>query len=253
MYTRSPRMWDTIPLKKEDVKKFTNIKKKFGFSSIVVHMPYLPNLANSVDLVNHNKTRLTLLEEIKRVEVIEADFLVCHLGSHKGKGKEKGIKTIVEHLEAAINIEPNVKILLENSAGSKNSIGETFKEINSILEQISDRSKIGVCLDTCHTHAAGYDLNAKNIHNTIEIIESEIGLNSINVVHLNDIRGSLGSNKDRHEHIGIGDIGLDGFREFLRIKSFRSLPIILETPQDDFRIDKDNLQVVKTLLNDSVN
>lgn len=250
MYTRSPRVWKTNALKPKDIEKFKQTREELNFRNCVIHMPYLPNLANVSDPKGIQRTRQVAHEEVERADQLKVDFLIFHMGSHKGKGKEKGLKSIVSHLEHLIAQEPLVKLTLENSAGSKNSVGESFEDLEYVINHVSDASKLAICLDTCHTHAAGYNLSGGHVDDTLDLIETEVGLKYISVIHLNDIRGSLGSNKDRHEHIGMGDIGSQGFRELLNTNKLpiESIPIILETPQDDTRKDKDNLNAVRTLL-----
>jgi deoxyribonuclease IV len=151
--------------------------------------------------------------------------------------------------------DPNsVMIILENSAGGRNSIGSRFDELGLILDKLKSSSggsnPFGVCLDTCHAFAAGYDLRTKEgIEETLDQFRSEIGLSNLKVIHLNDSREDLNSNRDRHEHIGLGKIGQKGFREFLRHNVIRKLPIIMETPIDSRRSESDNLKIVLDLLN----
>ena len=138
--------------------------------------------------------------------------MVLHLGSHKGVGTKKGIQQVVKSLEKAIIEEPSVKLLLENSAGTKNAIGSNFEEIGTILDNISDPKKVGVCFDTCHAFAAGYDLRTlSTVEKTHESFENHIGLKNLNIIHANDSKGKLNGRKDRQEHIGLGFIKEKGF------------------------------------------
>ena len=215
------------------------------FKDIVVHMPYLPNLATNED-INFTKSVQTLLEEVKRCNRLNIPFLVLHLGSHKGKGTKVGIQQIVKSLDKVIATEPHVRLCLENSAGTKNSIGSKFEEIGEIIEKVSDPDKIGVCFDTCHGFAAGYDLrDSEAVENTLNLFETSIDLRKLFVIHANDSKNQLNSRKDRHEHIGLGGIGSQGFKEIL--KQFPKVLYILETPNDDRRKDIENLAFIRAL------
>jgi len=138
---------------------------------------------------------------------------------------------------------------LENSSGQKNSIGSKFEEIRVLLDQLNDK-KYAVCLDTCHAFAAGYDLRtAEEVSNVFKKFDDIIGIRNLKVLHLNDSKGQLNENKDRHEHIGLGSIGKQGMKEILKTKYFRQIPIIMETPIDDIRGNKDNMKAVVELFN----
>jgi deoxyribonuclease-4 len=250
IFTRSSRSWAFKPLDKEEIKKFRVSKTKFekDFGKVVVHMPYLPNLATS-EQEKYEKSLLSLIEEVKRCDQLGAEFLVAHLGSHKGAGVEKGRNNVISILEKAVELEPKVQILLENTAGTKNSVGSHFSDISVIIEKISDPTKIGVCFDTCHAFAAGYDLRTKEaLDETLELFDQEIGLSRLEVIHCNDSKTPLNGKSDRHEHIGLGKIGIGGFKELFWHKISLSKPIILETPINDIRDDFANLKVVKSLI-----
>ena len=143
-----------------------------------------------------------------------------------------------------------MKILLETSAGSKNSVGSKFEEIGKIIENVTDPAKIGVCFDTCHVFAAGYDIrDEEGLYNTLNDFNDFIGLEKLNVLHLNDSKGPLGSGKDRHEHIGLGNIGVNGFAALLNHKKLNNLPSIIETPINEIRGNRENLDILKELMN----
>ena len=248
MYTRSPRAWQAKKLDKETCERFKIERKKHKFEKVVVHMPYLPNLSNS-DSKAKELSHAVLLEEISRCDMLEVDYLVLHCGSHKGKGIRSGIDTIIEHLIDACNHAKTVTLLLENSSGSKNSVGSKFGELAEIMERVgSDRLQI--CLDTCHTHVAGYNLSSGKALNTLDKIAENIKLNKIQVLHINDAKGKVGSLKDRHEHIGRGTIGEQGFIEFFTHPSLisRKLPLILETPINEFGNDAKNLGALRKIV-----
>lgn len=245
MFTRSSRSWATKPLDEISISLFKEKKKSKSFPELVVHMPYLPNLAASDDDI-YTKSVDTLLSEISRCDTLDVQFLVLHLGSHKGMGLENGQKQLIQALEKALTLDHKVTLLLENSAGTKNSIGSEFKDIGYIMENISDNSNIGICFDTCHAFAAGYDLrNASKVEKTLNELDSWIGLKKLKVVHANDSTTFLKGGRDNHQHIGLGHIGEEGFKEIL--KQFPNVPFILETPSDEVRDDKGNLWKIRYL------
>jgi len=242
IFTRNPRGWNFKDLEKNEINNFINKTKRMNFSQTLAHMPYLPNLASSREEV-YLKSVEALIIDLRRTGLLGIPYLVTHLGSHLGSGKEKGIVRIVSACEKALN-EVNNKVLLlfENTAGQKNSMGDTFKEIKDIIEKIDLKERIGVCFDTCHAFASGYDLRSQQaVDKTLSEFDKHIGLDLLKAVHLNDARGDLGSNLDRHEHIGFGQIGETGFKAFLQSKLIKKLPIILETPIDGRCDDYGNL------------
>ena len=246
VFTRSPRMWKYRELRDEEVAAFKQKRKDAGIDPVFSHMPYLPNLSSS-NMPAYAKSVGTLRLEFTRCNQLGIPYLVTHLGSHLGKGLDTGIEQIVNAIDSATKGLPSHPvILLENTSGKTNEVGSTFEEINTIIENVST-DLIGVCFDTCHGFARGYDItNEKGVEKTIQNIESTVGFSRVGLVHLNDSKGELGSRKDRHNHIGLGNIGEDGFRAILKSK-FGSKPMVLETPVDDFRSDRDNLLKVREL------
>lgn len=250
MFTRNPRGWAAKSLVKEAVESF---KAKLASSNIdraaiCAHMPYLPNLSSSKkDL--YKKSLDTFVNEVKRCAVLGVPQLVIHLGSHLGAGTQIGIKNLANACNtAAAKADNDVMILLENMAGQKNSVGARFEELKQILEMLEPRKRFGVCFDTCHAFAAGYDLRSKDkVQDGVAEFDKYVGMKELRIVHLNDSKGELNCNLDRHEHIGLGCIGEIGFRAILAQKEFRRLPLILETPIDDRRDDVGNLQKVREL------
>ena len=250
MFTRNPRGWAAKSLVKEEVESFKAklASSKIASDAICAHMPYLPNLSSSKkDL--YKKSLDTFVNEVKRCAVLGVPQLVIHLGSHLGAGTQIGIKNLANACNiAAAKADNDVTILLENMAGQKNSIGSRFEELKEILEQLEPRKRFGVCFDTCHAFAAGYDLRSKDkVQNVIAEFDKYVGMKNLRIVHLNDSKGELNCHVDRHEHIGLGYIGEEGFKAVLAQKEFRKLPLILETPVDDRRDDVENLQKVREL------
>ena len=268
IFSRNPRGWAAKPLGDEDVKSFRAKLAKSSISpeSVIVHMPYLPNLAAPEGEL-YKKSVDTLAAEVQRCDKLGIPNLVIHLGSHLGKGTEDGISQLVKACNNALGDGKStsshlnqstrktkkknapVRILLENMAGQKNSIGGKFEEIRLLLDKLEPKGSFGVCLDTCHVFASGIDLRKKrDVEKMLSDFDSTVGLKQLKLLHLNDSKGELNSRIDRHEHIGLGKIGKAGFAALLQHESLRELPMIMETPVDKERSDTDNLQVVLDLL-----
>ena len=249
IFTRSPRSWHVKDLSDNDVKSF---KQKLDDSKIdrfatVAHMPYLPNLATPNHDV-YSKSVNTLVKEVERCGKLGIPFLVTHLGSHLGTGEENGIKRLVKGLEKAAEVKNDVMILLENTAGQKNSVGSDFDQLASIFSQLKPTKRFGICFDTCHTFSAGYDLRTDNaVKDTMEKFDEVVSLEHLKILHLNDSKGTLGSNIDRHYHIGLGGIGEKGLSAIIKFMNKKKIPMILETPIDDIRGDFENVKKAKEL------
>lgn len=250
IFTRNPRGWAAKPLTSSDA---TNFKEKLAKTKIdrfatVAHMPYLPNLSSPED-DPFARSLDSLIDEAKRCSKLGIPYLVAHLGSHKGKGDEKGIEMLVKAFtKAAKDTSDDVMILLENTAGQKNSVGSDLDQLGSILSQLKPAKRFGICFDTCHGFAAGYDMSTeKGAATTLEKLDKAIGFEHLKILHLNDSKGELGSNLDRHEHIGLGHIGEKGLGYIIKAINRKKIPIILETPIDERRDDVGNLKKVKEL------
>jgi len=248
IFTRNPRGWKFRPLDEEEVSSFLERRRQTSFKFVVAHMPYLPNLATPVKALMR-KSRSSLREEVKRCDSLGIDYLVAHIGSHMGKGTMVGVRNVAEACDEALEESTGKTVLLlENMAGQKNCVGARFEELSLILDLVKKRKRVGVCLDTCHLLAAGFDMTSKEaVERTLSIFDELVGLKEIRVVHLNDSEGPLGGALDTHEHIGLGQIGREGFRAFLHHDSVTDLPLLMETPVDDRRRDAQNLQTVKRL------
>jgi deoxyribonuclease-4 len=250
IFTTNPRSWRPRVLTDLETEKFNEKRIKYNFQKVFSHMPYLPNLA-SPKIKVYDLSVKTLLSEVSRCMRLNIPFLVTHLGSHLGEGYRRGVKRIIDALNQANNLSKGkVKILLENTAGSPNSIGSKFEHIGDIINGVQHNSYIGFCFDTCHGWAAGYDIKTvKGVNETVEKLDNIIGLKKVYLIHLNDSVGGLGSHIDRHEHIGLGSIGLDGFKNFLR-SCLSQQPLIMETPIDERRSDLENLLTVKKIISE---
>ncbi|MBI2127159.1 MAG: deoxyribonuclease IV [Thaumarchaeota archaeon] len=248
IFTRNPRGWKFSDLKKEDVKHFRDKLNGSDLVSPLDHMPYLPNLATPDEEI-YKKSVDVLAAELKRSSSLGIPYVVTHLGSHKGKGLAFGIKRVINACNKALKEANNdTMILLEITAGTQNSVGSTFENLRQIIDGTRPDNRVGICFDTCHAFAAGYDISRKEgVARTINLLDEIIGLERVKAVHVNDSKGPLGSGLDRHEHIGMGYIGEKGFRELFAYKHFRNLPLVLETPVDSRQDDAGNMAKLKQI------
>ena len=247
IFTRSPRSWHAKELTKDVIDAFKSKLKdsKIDRFAICAHMPYLPNLATPKDDA-FEKSVNTLVSEVERCAQLGIPYLVTHLGSHLGTGEEAGIKRLVDGLTKAGQTKNDVMILLENTAGQKNSVGSDFQQLGEIFKQLKPGKKFGVCLDTCHAFVAGYDLRTKEkVKETFKEFDKHVGIKNLKILHLNDARGELGCNLDRHYHLGLGGIGEEGITSVVKFANKEKIPIILETPIDDDRDDFENVKIAK--------
>ena len=250
IFTRNPRGWGAPRLSDKVV---SNFKRKLSASKIdrfatAAHMPYLPNFS-SPETVPFQKSMKSLIEEAKRCGKLGIPYLVAHLGSHKGTGQKEGVRRVVKAFNKAAAETPNdVMILLENNAGHKHSVGSSLEELAEMFSQVKPRSRFGVCFDTCHAFAVGYDLKTtRQAKSLLKKFDDLIGSDNIKIIHLNDSKGPLGCKADRHEHIGLGHIGEVGLGYFVKFAKTKKIPIILETPIDERRDDKENVRIVRQL------
>ncbi len=249
IFTRSPRSWHAKALTDKDISVFREKVQRSDIDRMatVAHMPYLPNLATP-DKEAFEKSVNAIVKEVERCGRLGIPYLVTHLGSHLGTGEEAGIKRLVKGLMKAAKVDNDVMILLENTAGQKNSVGSDFGQWAEILSQLEPSDRFGVCLDTCHAFAAGYDLRtARDVRDTFSKFDKAVGFRHLKILHLNDSKGELGNNLDRHYHIGLGNIGEIGMGEIVRMINKKKIPMILETPIDDIRTDSGNIEAVKNL------
>ncbi len=247
IFTRNPRGWHAKELIDEDVSNFKSKLKesKIDRFATCAHMPYLPNLASPKD-DGFQKSVKILGDEVERCAQLGIPYLVTHLGSHLGTGEEAGIKRLVEGLTQAVHPKYDVMILLENTAGQKNSVGSEFKQLGEIFNQLKPAKKFGICFDTCHAFVSGYDLRTKEkVKETFEEFDKHVGIENLKILHLNDARGEIGCNLDRHYHLGLGGIGEEGIAAVVKFANKKKIPIILETPIDDDRDDFENIRKAK--------
>jgi len=248
IFTKSPRGWEYENLAVKEIDGFVEKCREHGFKQPADHMPYLPNLASPTD-DTYNRSVSSLVTELRRCEALKIPYLVTHTGSHLGKGEKFGLDRAVAACNKALSeVDGEVMILLENTAGTKNSIGSKFENLSYILENVELKQRIGVCFDTCHAFAAGYDLRScEDVDRTLGLLKDIIGLDKVKLVHLNDSKGEFNSHSDRHDHIGLGHIGEKGFRAFLQSEFAQTRPLVMETPVDNRRDDQGNLKKAKEL------
>lgn len=225
-FVSSPMIWKVKSLGKEEAAAFAEKARARGISPTVIHMPYLANFASPNKAI-YDKSREALRLNIERCNQIGADYLVLHLGSDMGQGKDAGIQRVVDAVSEHVD-KMQGKLLLENQAGSANSVGSDLNDLRRIHQGIASR-KAGYCIDTCHAFAAGYDIRKRDV---MERIASEIQLDEVHVAHINDSKFELGSARDRHARLGEGHIGLEGIRNFISFRDMSRKALILETPTD---------------------
>lgn len=226
-YTGAPQNTARIPINEELTNKAKELmlKNNIDIKNVVVHAPYIINLANSN---NFDFNVRFLKEEISRVESLGVDKLVLHPGSHVGLGVGVGIQNIIDSLNVSLTENTKVTICLETMAGKGSEVGKSFEEIKTIIDGVKYKDKIGVCMDTCHLNDAGYDLS--DFDSILEEFDKVIGLNYLRVVHINDSKNIMGAHKDRHDNIGIGSIGFDNLIKIIYHDKLKGIPKILETP-----------------------
>ena len=248
IFTRNPRSWRFKRLIFDEVTQFREKLVTSKIEPAVAHMPYLANFSCPKEVIYQKSVR-TLILELERCDALGIPYLVTHLGSHLGKGREIGLERLIRAVNTAFDSSRSrTMLLLENTAGTKNSMGSSFEDIREILDHVAEKARVAVCFDTCHAFAAGYDLkDTESVGKTVAKLGEIIGLDLLKVVHVNDSKSELGSRVDRHEHIGMGCIGEEGFKAILQAEVFRRLPLILETPIDTRGTDLMNLRRIREL------
>jgi len=249
MFLKNQVQWVGKPLKQEEIAEFRRLQAATGIQTVFAHSTYLINLCSPVD-TEWKRSVNAFHDELERAEALGLRYVVVHPGSHKAAGVEVGIARIVDALDELHRRTHGyrVQILLENSAGAGKMIGSRFEELHAVLNRIKEPDRIGVCLDTCHLFAAGYDIRTRPAYEATMIASDRIvGLHRVKVFHLNDAKKGLGSGLDRHEHIGQGQIGVDAFRFLLNDPRVASVPMCIETPKDDDESDPRNLALLRSL------
>jgi deoxyribonuclease-4 len=249
IFSRNPRGWAVKPLDKDDISEFKKLREQWGIGPVFVHTNYLINLAsNRPDLYERSIEHFVI--DLERTEALGAEYLVTHLGSASSKNEEWMIDRVSDALNMAMKLHtPNAMILLENTAGEAGDVGYTLEQVQDVISLLNKPSHIGMCYDTCHGFAAGYDIRTpKGVDALAEKIASTVGLKRLMGMHLNDCLRDFNSRVDRHWHIGEGKIGLDGFKVLLNHPTFIDVPKIMETPKETEDDDPRNMRVVKSLV-----
>lgn len=230
IYTGAPQNTRRKPIEELNIEAGIKHMGEHNISDMVVHAPYIINIANTIKAATFEIGVEFLQLELERTEAIGAKQIVLHPGAHVGAGVDAGINRIIEGLNEVLRPEQNVQIALETMAGKGTEIGRSFDELAKIIDGVTHNEKLSVCLDTCHIHDAGYEITEGRFNDVLNEFDKIIGVDRIQVVHVNDSKNECGAKKDRHENIGFGHIGFDTLHEVIYHDSFVHLPKILETP-----------------------
>lgn len=249
IFSRNPRGWMARPLAEEEVEKFICVRAESRIGFVAVHASYLINLA-AADETIREKSRASFREEIERAVRLGADCLVVHPGSAKGTCAADGVQTCAESVKRACDGVKlgKLQILVENTAGQGDCIGHCFEHLRDIIAQCPELN-LGVCFDTAHAFAAGYELRTMaGLNETIAALDKQIGISNVRVVHFNDSKTNLNSRVDRHEHIGAGAIGIDGMRRVAQASQFTHAAFLLETPEDEKGDVPRNIEMLRSFI-----
>jgi len=251
MFTKNNNQWKSKPFSENEIEKFILLSRGSNINPIFAHTSYLINLA-SHNKINFRKSYESFIDEMQRCEILKIPYLVMHPGSTLGKDVKTGINIISDALNKIFSDkkESMLMICLETTAGQGYNIGYRFEHIAEIIEKTSEDNRLGVCLDTCHIFAAGYDIrDEKSYNKTFREFDTIIGIKRLKIIHINDSKRELGSRVDRHEHIGRGLIGIKAFDLIMNDRKLKSIPKILETPKGkDMKEDTVNMKILFNLL-----
>jgi deoxyribonuclease-4 len=251
IFTKQSNQWRAKDLTDEEIEKFFAEQKRTGVKVACAHDSYLINLA-SPDEALFEKSKEAFKIELERCDMLKIPHLVMHPGSHVGSGEEVGLKRIAAAFNELFGRLPDskTKVCLETTAGQGTNLGYKFEQLAAIIDMVEDKDRMAVCLDTCHIFAAGYKLqDPKDYKATIREFNQIIGLKRLKAIHFNDSKKPFASRKDRHEHIGEGELGLEPFRNILNDGRMKKIPKILETPKGpELEEDIENLKVLRSLI-----
>jgi deoxyribonuclease-4 len=251
IFSKNERQWIAKPLDPGVVEAFHTEVERTGIRDLVIHDSYLINLASPKEDILA-KSLAAFRDELERSDQLGVQYLVTHPGAHTGSGLEQGIRTFAESLNRIFDSIPDNRTItcLETTAGKGTTLGGTFEELAAIIDLIEDKRRVGVCLDTCHIWDAGYDIRTPEAYTaTMQSFDDIVGFSNLKVLHLNDSKNPLASRKDRHEHIGDGEIGTEGFSNVVNDPRFDGLPGILETEKDEANeYDRRNLATLASLI-----
>jgi deoxyribonuclease IV len=252
IFSSSPRQWAPYTLSRDQCDAMRGLREKHGIAPLVIHTSYLVNLA-SVTPQFHRRSVRAFRGELERGLALGAEYLVLHPGSFRGRSREEGLELVARSIaEAALGLELEkfgLRILIENTAGAEFSLGGSFEQVAQLLQYLKPVCPVGACIDTCHTHVAGYDLVSESgWMETMARLDATVGLMNVAVWHCNDAKDPRGSRRDRHEHIGKGAIGRDAFRRLLNDPRTEHAAFIAETPIDEPGDDLENVAVLRALV-----
>jgi deoxyribonuclease IV len=249
LFAKNSNQWKGKTMSDDDVALFTDRR---NLRPILTHASYLINLATT-NAEFHRKSIDAMIDELDRAERLGLHAVVLHPGAHLGAGVDAGVEQIARSLDQIHAAIPNHKVvtLLETAAGQGSCLGCTFEELGQIRALVGDKNRVGICFDTCHVFASGYELrNRDDYERTIDALDAHVGIDNVGAFHLNDSKKALGSRVDRHEHIGGGQIGVDAFAFLLNDERFRGIPKVIETPKTvEHESDRKNLTLLRSLIN----
>jgi deoxyribonuclease-4 len=247
-FTRNPRGGAARAISEQEIAKWQEIKKTYDIAPIVGHLPYTVNMAAPADK-SYAFAKMVVADDLRRMGAVGAEYLVIHPGSHAGSGREEGMKRIIACLEETLlPYGGDTMLLLETMAGQGSEIG-TLIDIGQLMDALGQPSQLGLCLDSCHLTAAGYDfLQKSEVDRLVDDLEQTAGLEHVKVIHLNDSKFEPGTHKDRHARIGEGYLGKEGMMNFITHPAFLQLPMVLETPVEDYRQYGDEIMLLRNWL-----
>jgi len=247
IFVSNPRSWAGVVLDNQKIKEFNEAYNKYNFKSLAVHMPYLPNIATP-DTHIYRKSIAILKKDIDLAAMINADYYVIHPGNSLEASLEKSIKRAADAINILLSNTQRITILIENTAGQGTEIGFVFSQLGEILAQIKNKRRIGLCIDTAHLFAAGYDFRTpSSFKKVLKEANNFFDLSVIKMFHLNDTTAKLASNIDRHYYISEGEIGLDGFKTLLKVKDFAECIGICETPEEEDQNHQRAIAILKNI------
>jgi deoxyribonuclease IV len=251
IFSASPRQWKAAPVKPEDAAKMREARARLDVNPVAIHASYLINLCSQTESVRENSIE-AFRGEVERALAMGAEFLVLHPGSWKGLTRDEGLRLAAQGIERAIGGLPwegrDFRILIENTAGAEFSLGGSFEQVAELVATLQACAPVGVCLDTCHTHVAGYDLvTTEGYEATMRLVGETVGFEAVRVWHCNDAKAAMGSKLDRHEHIGEGTIGAAAFKRLLQDVRFEHAAFIAETPVDEPGDEMRNVMALRAL------
>lgn len=237
MFSRSPQGGKAPELTDEVIGKWNNELKKYKIKDVYIHTPYYINFASVNNRIRHGSVSV-VRDELERASLLGVKYIMTHLGSAKDIGGKEATKKTIEMLKETLRgYTGSAKLLIENAAGAGAIIGAKFTEIKEIIDGVGDKNIAGVCMDTQHAFASGYDWSDVNFNSTLKQIDEELGLDKIKLMHANDSKVELGAKRDRHEHIGDGHIGKNAFKNIVQFANKKNIDMILETPHDKVQED----------------